>query len=174
MTAKALLLSAGDGTAVPAGSVGEKLEVADWTTFTQATPTENTIYDITGASLTLTKGVWRIVQKINMQSNATSDNGQRSPWVLALMRDSSNSIIDQATLPSPYFSGVTTSGFNNVGTVLVEAYVSISSSTTYKASMKWRNAQGGTVTVASMSSNTDIGANSYYGGGQYIRAIRIA
>jgi len=158
-----------DGLAPGAGMVGEKQEVSLVST-TVATPTENTIYDTTG-TLPLTPGVWSITAKVNMQADSTSVGNNRIPWLMAILRDGANNIITQAGFNHIDAVTVATPGF--VGTLNLNAYVSIAATTSYKVSLKWRNASGGTITVSSFSALDDSAAGAYYGE-QYIRAVRIA
>jgi len=148
--------------------IGEKKEISLVATVV-GSPTENTIYDTTG-TLSLTPGVWIITAKVNMQGNATSDNNARIPWFMAILRDGANNIITQASFNHTYDVTVASPGF--AGTLNLNAYVLIAATTSYKVSLKWRNAVGGTITVSSFSVQNDAGVNAYYGD-QYIRAVRI-
>ena len=89
---------------------------------------------------------------------------------MAMLRDGNN-IITQAGFNHIDAVTVATPGF--VGTLNLNAYVSIAATTSYKVSLKWRNASGGAITISSFSAQDDSAAGAYYGE-QYIRAVRIA
>lgn len=70
MTQKALLQSAGDGTAVPSGYVGEVISASQ--AGTTISVTANTWTDITGCSITLTAGTWDLNAYVHANNSAPS------------------------------------------------------------------------------------------------------
>jgi len=88
MTAKAQLQSAGDGTAVPSGYVGEtKVVNLSGTSFVPST----SLADVTGLSMTLDSGVWQVKYQatVYLQNNAAAT----TTFINLVLTDGSNNQI---------------------------------------------------------------------------------
>jgi hypothetical protein len=155
-----------DGVAASAGDVGEILETNSFADFQQATPTVDTYYDVTSASVTLTAGCWLLEAAGDLE--VIFSTGDATARMALVIRDSSNNLIAESWLCQPYKA--TSDGC--FGTVRAADYVNISSSTTYKISIKWHTAFG-SPTVSFIGLRKDTNANNAYSRDNYIRGIRI-
>ena len=166
MTAKAFLQSAGDGTEVPAGSVGEKIEYLQTASFTQSSAANGTIYDPTSWNITLTPGVWRLSCALSISCDWSPGGTNVYPACLGYIRQGSTVIASSAMAT---INSASTINITN-GNVFIDSYVSISSSTVYKASISYTQATGGSM------GTTNLGLNfsTSVWGLNYLRAIRIA
>lgn len=73
MAQKNLLQSAGDGTAIPAGYVGEFVRATSTSLFTQNGPTSGTFYGVTNLILTIpSAGVWLVGYNASVQTDPPS------------------------------------------------------------------------------------------------------
>lgn len=138
---------------LPAGYVGETEEVSP-TNFSQNTPTEDTYYDVSGASLALGRGIWRL-EAYGVVGMVSSSNAN----AFLAIRSGSAIIADGCV-------SHTASATSVYGPICISAVVG--GSTTYKLSIKARKI-GGAPTYTSVS---------YHVGGDYtttpyIRATRI-
>ena len=159
MTQKALLQSAGDGTAVPAGYVGQVIQV-DLSANTIINSTTES--DVSNLSLSLTAGVWLISYSLSADINTTTALGHTNA-ILAKITDSSNSQIGNS-LRCLYVKN-NASGTNQdiVGCLSAQEVVNISSSQTYKVRSRVLNASSGGV----------IQQDAQYGASKFM-AVRIA
>lgn len=138
------------GTAVPAGYIGESV-TANLSAAVSAATTAGNYTDFTGASLSLTTGLWLINVSAKMRLSALSG----SPDMRIAIRDGANNVIfsreyaESAVLNTDY----------NVG---LSVPLVVTATTTYKLSSFQ---EGGT------SATTNIGSG---GGNTYFNAIRIA
>lgn len=126
MTQKNLLQSAGDGTAVPSGYVGE---VITWSTV-PTTQTFTTEADWTNAVITVPSGVWRLQAEIQVYSNKGSTvAGDCNTYVK--ITNSSNTVIENCSARHGVYINSAT---ELIGTALISlsAIVSVSSNTQYK------------------------------------------
>jgi hypothetical protein len=117
---------AGSGETLPAGAVGEVIST-DITTTTTKTAIFSTV-DISGASLTLTPGVWRIEAHGFTVFTCTSSNTGTRVVVQVQLTTSSNTYVahcNGATIET----GLVTRDTKHV---YLSAIVNISTSTTYK------------------------------------------
>jgi hypothetical protein len=162
MTQKQLLQGAGDGTAVPAGFIGEKLEATITSTFTQASPVAQTIYDVTGLSISVTPGVWVMSAfgVVQVSCANTSVTG------VLYLRDSANNNIQFATGSQ----GHPTTQFTQTSALYISETIVVSSTTTYKVSAANRKTTGTAQTTPTLA--VAVGAD--YAVNAYIRAVRIA
>lgn len=145
MANKAKLQQAGDGTAIPSGFVGEVVNATGVTDIEQATPTSNTYYDL-GGSLPLTAGTWKIVLRAWVFGvTPGSISGEVTPIIIGALRTSANVLLDDCFVACGAVNGVTFSGALHISRV-----VTISSSTTYKASGKWIS-NSGTATLGKIA-----------------------
>jgi hypothetical protein len=92
MTQKALLQSAGDGTAIAAGYVGETLSIISTGTLQIPTPPTG---DISGMSLSLPPGVWRLALKASVYMKHQAGSNQTN-GISLFITDSSNTIISNS------------------------------------------------------------------------------
>lgn len=125
MTQKALLQSAGDGTAVPAGYVGERIT---WITAPSSFAPTTVETDWTNAFITLTPGIWMVVANIEMGYGSNSGGSGNTQFKIT---DSSNNLIQNmnkqvgGTVPG-------TSGWAIYGVASGSFIANLSSTTTYK------------------------------------------
>ena len=124
MTQKALLQSSGDGTAVPAGYIGETINVD--ITSSVATTVANTPVDC-AQTITLTPGVWKLEAAGQMRMSGAAGRATGPAYGHVQLTDSANTELDaslmEVELPS-------SKDFSH--RFYVAAVVNISSSTTYK------------------------------------------
>lgn len=139
MPQKTLLQSAGDGTTVPAGNIGEN---------SKAVPSGNTAIstftttDLSGASISLAAGVWLLIATVGGYASSTGGNAS----IDFLVRDGSNNNIVRG-------QGTWTSGALATMTSCVSQVVSITSTTTYKLSVV-TTSQGATGIGATVLANS--------------------
>jgi hypothetical protein len=119
------------GTAIPAGSVGEKVT---WTTPPSLQNVTTTESDWTNASITLTSGVWLVTA--NVFTVAQIASGQPAGAYAATrvkITDSSNNVIQNQYKTLAFFASSATTGIGGGETVLPFSFVaSVSTTTTYK------------------------------------------
>jgi hypothetical protein len=128
MTQKALLQSAGDGTAIAAGYVGQKII---WTTpppSQQLVTTSET--DWTNSSITLSPGVWQIFASIQCVAQVAPAVGAEQAIYLKIT-DSANTVINNLD-KSIYIKNVAATPGAMQCVISMNDIVNISSSTTYK------------------------------------------
>lgn len=154
MTAKSLLLSSGDGTAVPAGAVGES-KTASASASASGPTTLGNYLDIPGASLSLQPGTWMLFGNIGASTPAVSGGAVVQSCEI---RDSANNMIVRT------YGGFTASTTQSIVSSTLFVVVSVSSTTTYKLSVSPFNASGSPVI-------SDGGF--YYAASCAIRAVRI-
>jgi hypothetical protein len=117
------------GTAVPAGRVGEVVTAT--ITVTTATTSDA---DVTGASLSLTAGIWLVIYNVSavFQTGATSGNGGR---VEVKLTDNSNNIVNNSI--RSLYAITRAAALNRIEGVLSDTQVlNLSSSATYKLRCK--------------------------------------
>lgn len=127
MANKQVLQSAGDGTAVPVGYVGEKIT---WISAPSTVALSISEADWTNASITFGAGVWLICA--NILTSATPNNvaGSNATAVVRIT-DSSNNIIQ--TMDKQLFITTPTNGVAGIVTTLSFSLIAnVNGSTTYK------------------------------------------
>lgn len=136
------------GIAISSGLVGEKIEALSITTLSQASPTLNTYYDMTGASLPLTIGIWMIywTSNIDLFQVTTVTAAQPILGVLAL-RDGSTVTATAALNCNP--SAIT---LGRLGGYVFGNYLSVlTASKTYKLSAAFQAWSGTGQTCQTLS-----------------------
>lgn len=147
------------GTAITAGYVGEKVS-ATITAYTLTT----SVADVTGASISLTAGVWRIFYAVSadLTTGATSGNASEAN---VLITDNANTVVG-TSYRGLFIKTVAAVANNTVATLCAEEIVSISATTTYKLRALRADAAGtgsGSITASGNTSH----ASTFY-------AVRIA
>jgi hypothetical protein len=156
---------AGSGEALPAGAVGEVISV-DITASTSKTSVSTTV-DITGASLPLTPGSWRIEAHGFTVFNCSSSSSGTRTVAQVILTTASNTFITHCN-GATIESGITT---RDTKSVYLSAIVNISTATTYKLRLT-DFAWAGTEVVNGPS--IDFYANTGDGRRAFFRAVRIA
>lgn len=156
------------GTAVASGNIGEMIEYTTTSDFSQGSPTQNTWYDVTSASISITAGVWRVYASGTAGLNWSNSSGTPFPTPHMGIRDGSNTLLASAIATTP--SGSSSASTSYFGTTFAECYQAVGSTTTIKLSVKWSQATGGTASV----SNVDLRADPTYYSSIVLRAVRIA
>ena len=160
MANKQQLQSAGDGTAIPAGYVGEVIETASFSDYTCTTSEEN----ITGASITLGSGVWRIFYSLSVNATTGAVAGNITS-VDVLLTNSSNTKIGNSQ-KKLYANNTGSGNYVLISTLTAEAIVSISTSTIYKL-RAFRTDSNGTGSGSVYGTSSTLGNATFH-------AIRIA
>jgi len=124
MTQKALLQGSGDGTAIPAGYIGEQIAV-DITSNTSTT-TANTAVDVT-QTITLTPGVWKIEAAGQCRLSGAVGRPTGPAYGHVQLADSANTELDASLMEVELPASKDVSH-----RFYVSAVVTISTSTTYK------------------------------------------
>lgn len=109
MTQKSLLHSAGDGTAIPAGFIGEKIAAsitAD--TSTAGASGVNAEVDVTGASIALTPGNWMIHYHGTVFQSILASAGNLADARLRVTTSANVHVPGSATLSSNPYNGTST------------------------------------------------------------------
>lgn len=157
-----------DGSSVVAGSIGQVIESVVTSDFSQSTPTVSTYYDATSGSVSLTAGIWRITAFGVGLLQQTSSNANLATMQMAI-RDGSNNVRIVSAVSTAYDNGATSID-TILGSVYLEDYVNITSTTTYKISIRYVNFDG-TASVSAISLRTSAAS---YGDRYFIRGLRIA
>ena len=90
MANKQLLQAAGDGTAVPAGYIGEKIT---WTTSPTTQIFNTSESDWTNATINLSSGVWLVTANISFEIQSGAITGNYS-YIRVKITDSSNVVVE--------------------------------------------------------------------------------
>ena len=147
--------AAGTGTAVDAGYVGYLLSATSASSVNQGSPGNGTFYDITSMSLPLTPGRWRIMGSVPVR--ITGASGSIIAGQLAI-RDGSNTLIKQTGSYLDQVGATTANSVTFPQTVL--AYVTVTSNTTYKLSMKYTLVSGSAASL--LAAQCDLGSCDMY------------
>jgi hypothetical protein len=92
LSTKSILVQGGDGTAIPAGMVGEKIT---WTTPPSGQTVTTVETDWTNAFITLTPGTWLVVATLSAIAKIGSGQAAGSYSAIRMkITDSSNNIVD--------------------------------------------------------------------------------
>ena len=160
MTTKAILQTAGDGTTIPSGYVGESY-VVDATSGVGMSTTIGAFVDIPGATFasSLTPGVWRIVGQFS--GGGCTVGGTGALLMAAHIRTAGNT-----TVKASYIGYQTAGASSGTMSGTLEAIVNITSATNYKLSL--------TTVVASGSPTISSAGFTYSGTFNSITAVRIA
>ena len=148
------------GSAAAAGTIGEVIS-ASLAGNSVSSPSMGTWYDDTG-TLTLTAGNWSIYCNVGVQgNNPGSMSAGAAPIVFSGIRTGSTVLT--------FVGGAIAQTSGNVfgDTNALSAVVNISTSTTYKISIKWGSTSGSPTLGSMVSQNTGGGSGSFY-------AIRIS
>jgi hypothetical protein len=116
------------GTVVPAGYIGERVFASTSSTYSAST-TLTTYSDVTGLSITITAGVWHLYAILPLQM--TWQSGSGTATAVGFIRKSDNTNI----VAAPGVSINSGGGPLITGTASMSTIVSISATTTYKASV---------------------------------------
>jgi hypothetical protein len=126
MTAKNLILSAGSGEALPAGSIGEVIEVKKTTPNYGLSTTAGTITDIGHSTFTLPPGTWEIFASCSLNIGVASGTGANGRNAQLFLTDSNNTVIGGS------FCCFANNGQTNTGSGTVLTRITINASTSYK------------------------------------------
>lgn len=126
MSNKQLLQSAGDGTAVPAGYVGELKEATNTTTVVLS-GAAGTYTDITSMSLSLEPGIWELQTDISLYISGASGITTNGRVGAVVLTDNSNNI--QRGVVTGFANATTP---NVISQCSIKHRIVVSSTTTYK------------------------------------------
>lgn len=147
------------GSAIAAGFVGEIIA----SSFSNYTATTSTA-DVTGATLPLTAGTWRIFMEV--EADLTSGTGVgAAATIQVLMTNSSN--VQVGNFIASLFISTTAASSQIQAPIVYETVLSISSSTTYKLRALLSNNSGTGATCTLFSTTNASSASVFY-------AVRIA
>jgi hypothetical protein len=159
MTQKSLLQSAGDGTAVPAGYVGEVVQANLTANQTLVSISD---VDLNGLSLSLGAGVWLISYSLSVDVTTTTANGHTN-FAQTRITDSSNNLVGNSIRCAYVKNSGSGTNADNICTLHAQEAVNISSQTTYKVRAK----------VGNLASAGTIQQDTTYGQSKFM-AVRIA
>lgn len=129
------------GTAVPTGYIGEIVQTNVTSNFTQSTPVLGTLYDVTGVNISLTPGNWTIWAQSDMNVTTNDAVTTRLAFGEIAIRDGSNNEL-QKVRATPIAFGNSGNNQTAYGNGVVSLNVNISSTTTYKMSIRAVNVTG--------------------------------
>lgn len=143
------------GSTVPAGYIGEVIQTNVTTSFAQSTPVLGTLYDVTGVNISLTPGSWTIWAQSDVNITTNDAVTTRLAFAEIAIRDGSNNELQKvrATTIAYGNSGVTPTAYGNG---IVSLNVNISSTTTYKMSIRAVNVTGSPVMLSLDAAATSV------------------
>jgi hypothetical protein len=159
MTQKALLQSAGDGTAIAAGYVGQVIQSDLSTTVSITSATES---DVSGLNITLTPGVWMITYSLSADITSSTSNGHTNGLVTRIT-DSFDNILGNSRRCLYVKNSGSGTNADIVSTLHANEITSISSNTTFKIRAR----------ILNTASTGTLFQDTTYGGCKFM-AIRIA
>lgn len=163
MANKQLLISSGDGTAVPAGYVGETVTG----TVTNSVSLTTSYASITGTSISLSPGIWMIYAQVSLFLNIPPNSGSNFTQLTGSVQ-LATSTGTNLTERSMYLQSSAQTAFGMViaNYVPINHVVNITSTTTYQLNGKYTVA--GTNPGVSVTTNTTAPFTSVF------YAVRIA
>jgi hypothetical protein len=170
MGVKSILQQGGDGTAIPAGMVGE-VKIAELSG-ASATTLADTEIDVGSASITLSAGAWEIGYTATTLITRPSGSTEGAVGGRLRITDSSNNVISGTEGFVTNQTAPTGTTLTSVGQIRQATFINITEQKTYKLRMTCRAATAnGSFNVISGDVTPGITGNDTY---SYIYAKRIA